>query len=80
MQIAIKYFGKITEFTQKKEELISIEGDSVTLFDVETRLKEKYPKLTTTVYAFAINQTLVRGNMPVKDFDEIALLPPFAGG
>jgi molybdopterin synthase sulfur carrier subunit len=80
MQITLKYFGLVAEFTKKKEEVIFFEGDSITLLEVQTRLHDTYPELTTTTYSFAINQTLVYGNVIVKNLDEIALLPPFAGG
>lgn len=80
MQITLKYFGLVADHTKKKEEVIFFEGNSVTLLEVQTRLHDTYPELTTTTYSFAINQTLVYGNVIVKNLDEIALLPPFAGG
>lgn len=80
MQITLKYFGLVADHTKKKEEVIFFEGNSVTLLEVQTRLHETYPELTTTTYSFAVNQTLVYGNVIVKNLDEIALLPPFAGG
>lgn len=80
MQITLKYFGLVAEFTKKKEEVIFFEGDSITLLEVQTRLHDTYPELKTTTYSFAMNQTLAQGNEIVKNLDEIALLPPFAGG
>lgn len=80
MQITLKYFGLVADHTKKKEEVIFFEGNSVTLLEVQTRLHDTYPELTTTTYSFAVNQTLVYGNVIVKNLDEIALLPPFAGG
>ena len=80
MQITLKYFGLVADHTKKKDELIFFEGDSVTLLEVQTRLHETYPELTTTTYSFAINQALSQGNEIIKNLDEIALLPPFAGG
>jgi molybdopterin synthase sulfur carrier subunit len=80
MQINLKYFGLIADCTKKKEEVIFFEGNSITLLEVQMRLHETYPELTTTVYSIAINQTLIQGDSSVNDLDEIALLPPFAGG
>jgi molybdopterin synthase sulfur carrier subunit len=80
MQITLKYFGLIADFTKKKTELFSFEGDSVTLLEVQSRLHEIYPELKSTNYSIAMNQKLVQGNPTTKDLDEIALLPPFAGG
>lgn len=80
MQINFKYFGLVADCTKKKDEVILFDGDSVTLFEVESRLHESYRELTTTTYSFAINETLAQGNEIIKNLDEIALLPPFAGG
>ena len=80
MHIILKYFGLVADHTKKKEEVIFFEGDSVTLLEVQTRLHETYPKLATTTYSFAKNQTLAQGNEIIKNLDEIALLPQFAGG
>jgi molybdopterin synthase sulfur carrier subunit len=80
MHITFKYFGLVADCSKKKDEVIFFDGDSVTLLEVETRLHETYPDLVTTTYSLAINQTLAQGNEIIKNLDEIALLPPFAGG
>jgi molybdopterin synthase sulfur carrier subunit len=80
MQINLKYFGLVADQTKKKDEVIFFEGNSITLLEVQTRLHEAYPELTSTLYFFAINQTLIHGDSVVNNLDEIALLPPFAGG
>ena len=75
--LKLKYFGMIAEAINKSEEdFIFVENlDALTL-----ELKEKYPKLNDLNYKFAVNQTLVATNIVLKESDEIALLPPFAGG
>ena len=80
MQINLKYFGLVADHTKKKDEVIFFEGNSITLLEVQTRLHEAYPELTSTLYSFAINQPLIHGDSVVNNLDEIALLPPFAGG
>ena len=80
MQIKLKYFGLVADYTKKKDEVIFFEGNSVTLLEVQMRLHETYPELTKTMYSFAINQTLIQGDTSVNNLDEIAILPPFAGG
>ena len=80
MQINLKYFGLVADITKKKEEVIFFEGNSITLLEVEKRLHETYPELTTTTYSIAVNQTLIHGDTSINNLDEIALLPPFAGG
>ncbi len=80
MQIKLKYFGLVADHTKKKDEVVFFEGNSITLLEVQTRLHENYPELTKTTYSFAINQKLIQGITLVNNLDEIALLPPFAGG
>jgi len=80
MQIDLKYFGLVADHTKKKDEVIFFEGNSITLLEVQMRLHETYPELATTVYSFAINRKFIQGDTSVNHLDEIALLPPFAGG
>jgi sulfur-carrier protein len=80
MQLTLKYFGLITDFTKKKDEVIFFEADSVTLLEVQSKLQETYPELKNANYSFALNQSIIQGNIALKNQDEIALLPPFSGG
>ncbi len=80
MQINLKYFGLVADLIKKKDEVIFFEGNSITLLEFQTRLHKAYPDLTTAAYSFAVNQTLIHGDISINNLDEIALLPPFAGG
>jgi len=75
--LKIKYFGMIAETINKSEEDIKFLGN-LDLLTLE--LEGEYPKLKDLNYKFAVNQTLVATNITLKENDEIALLPPFAGG
>jgi molybdopterin synthase sulfur carrier subunit len=50
------------------------------LNELMKNLKTRFPFLEKSPYAVAVNQVVVRGNTKLNDNDEIALLPPFAGG
>ena len=78
MKLAVKYFGMIAEAIGKQEEQLEITGNSV--LEVDVFLKNKYAKLESINYKFAVNQVLVDGIERLKENDEIALLPPFTGG
>ena len=67
----------IAETINKSEEDIKFLGN-LDLLTLE--LEGEYPKLKDLNYKFAVNQTLVATNITLKENDEIALLPPFAGG
>lgn len=43
-------------------------------------LKLKFPVLKKSSFAIAVNLTVVGGNIKLNDNDEVALLPPYAGG
>ncbi|UKM64422.1 MoaD/ThiS family protein [Flavobacteriaceae bacterium GSB9] len=77
MNITIKYFGQIVEVTQQNEEQLEFSGNLVgELLDV---LHSKYGALKTKDFQVAQNQELVSKNEKLTGQD-IALLPPFAGG
>ncbi|MDC1197236.1 MoaD/ThiS family protein [uncultured Algibacter sp.] len=77
MYINIKYFGQIAELTQTKEENLEFSGIIVSEL-VET-LYLKYSNLRTKNFQIAQNQELVSMETELTGND-IALLPPFAGG
>ncbi len=78
MILQLKYFGMIAEAVGKSEEQLEFTGNTVQ--ELAVVLKESYPKLSELNYKFALNQTLVEQKEEISENDEIALLPPFAGG
>ncbi|WP_027137342.1 MoaD/ThiS family protein [Gaetbulibacter saemankumensis] len=77
MRITVKYFGQISEITQKEEEVLEIYETSIAqLLD---RIYSKYEKLKNKEFKIAQNRELVDMNTEING-SEIALLPPFAGG
>ena len=78
MILKLKYFGMVAEAIGKESETI---GFSITTVeDLNTSLKNRYPDLDKLNYNFAVNQTMAEIDEELKENDEIALLPPFAGG
>ena len=77
MQLTIKYFGMLAEITQRKEEDILFESDTIS--DLLDSLCIKYPKLKGRSFQIAQNNELVTKETKLQS-SEIALLPPFAGG
>lgn len=70
-------FGQLQEkagtSTMKLENVSSLD-------EVKEIMTSKYPFLGQMKYLVALNQEVVRGNAELKDEDEIAIMPPFAGG
>ncbi len=77
MLITIKYFGQIAEVTQKDEEQIEISEGLIS--ELLSTLNTKYSDLKHKDFQIAQNQELVNLETELTG-DEIALLPPFAGG
>ncbi len=78
MELSLNYFGMIAEATNIQQEKIDI--DVQTINDLKLKLVEKYPAITRLNYQFAVNQNIVENDFQLSNGDEIALLPPFAGG
>ena len=78
MKVAIKYFGMIAETAGKSEEILDLKlGFSVQ--DLKDQLIEKYKIADPEAIQIAVNQDL-NSNSDLKEGDEVAFLPPFAGG
>lgn len=75
MILKLKYFGLIAEAFNKESEELDI--DVITVSDLvnyfRTQLKDGNFKV-------AVNHSIVDINYQFKNNDEVALLPPFAGG
>jgi len=79
MTLSIKYFGQIAEQTGKKEEVMSLEHDEFDLEALKKICSSKYELVDLDSVQIAVNQTIQRTG-PLKDGDEVAFLPPYAGG
>lgn len=77
MNITIKYFGELTEITHLEEESIDFGGAFV--YELLETLDRKYNTLKTKNFKVAQNQEIVDEKTKITGQD-IALLPPFAGG
>ncbi|HSM63085.1 MAG TPA: MoaD/ThiS family protein [Gillisia sp.] len=77
--ICIKYFGAIAEVTNCSSE--NIKKSSSSLNDIIQEIYSKYD-LKHIPLKFALNQNIIEATegIDVNINDEIAVLPPFAGG
>lgn len=80
MIITSKYFGLIADITSKKEEQIVLDVSNVTIAFLKSKMEVTYPDLKTTTYSVAVNQVIAGVDVILRENDEIAFLPPFAGG
>ena len=79
MNIRIRYFGQIAEVVGKEEEQRDV-TDGSTLNELDQDLKARY-KLENIYYRIALNQQMQEIKETVLNHnDEVAFMPPFAGG
>tara|TARA_R110000737_G_scaffold352064_1_gene396494 strand:- start:49172 stop:49414 length:243 start_codon:yes stop_codon:yes gene_type:complete len=80
MTITIKYFGRIADITNKNEEEFISEDTSLSTGSLINNLQLIYADLRNATYVLAVNETITKVDVQLKNNDIIALLPPFAGG
>lgn len=77
MLLQIKYFGMLTEITNRSDESLEFSGSTVN--DLLTQLTATYPLLGNKDFKVAVDQVIVSNDHKITH-PEIALLPPFSGG
>ncbi len=78
MKIKVKYLGLIVDHTNLSEEEFQL--DNPNLEELSDKLISKYSFLNDISYKITINHEFGESGMVINEDDEIAILPPFAGG
>lgn len=78
MIVNVNYLGMLVDQTGKSEEEINFEDNLVKQLDLA--IQKKYPILKELSYNLVVNHEVAEDDLQLKPTDEIALLPPFAGG
>jgi MoaE-MoaD fusion protein len=82
MQVKVRLFAGLRELLGSELEE-RFEGDSVTVSELRLRLGERHPEFVSHLEcaAVAVNEEYVRdANVPIRDGDTVALIPPVSGG
>jgi molybdopterin synthase sulfur carrier subunit len=77
MKVKVLFFGVLAE--KAGDEFTEIEGVK-DIDSLKRVLLDKYPDFENYSYQISINRNISRENNKLSDGDELALLPPFAGG
>jgi molybdopterin synthase sulfur carrier subunit len=75
--VKVLFFGSLVDKTESSSVNFENAND---LNGLMKNLKSKFPFLEESSFVIAVNQVIVRENVKLNNNDEIALLPPFAGG
>jgi len=82
--ITIKLFGLIKTLANNQAELTVTLSGGRRVQDLVVALDAQYPKIGELVHQkrvlISVNQDIAHGETKIHDGDEVALLPPFAGG
>ncbi|WP_127137971.1 MoaD/ThiS family protein [Flagellimonas oceanensis] len=78
MKVTVKYFGLVAEATEKSEEVLDLNG-TLTALELKVQCLNGLAIADKESVQIAVNQNL-DDTITLKDGDEVALLPPFAGG
>lgn len=74
--VKVLFFGVLTELSGKREEEI----EATNLNELRLLLQNKYPLLKDYSFLISVNYRVMHENVALNDGDELAFLPPFAGG
>ncbi len=80
--VTIKLFAMIRESVGANEILLTLSGNPPTVLMVREHLLSEYPLLMPLLSfsQIAVNEELVEDSTPLKEGDEVAILPPVSGG
>ena len=82
--LKVKSFAILREIMGKEQITLQLprKDEGTTVADLRVRILELYPAISAQriVMAIAVNTKIANDKSIIKDFDEIALLPPISGG
>ena len=78
MKLNVKYFGMIAEWAGSENGQLDFSGTSVA--ELRSQIEKRIPGLSSASYQIAVNHVIVSDDAVITLGDEIAILPPFAGG
>lgn len=77
MNIHIRFFGSLADLIGKSKLVVN---DCTDILSVKEKVICEYPQLKDCVFLISVNKKLVKDNHPLEEGNEVAFLPPFAGG
>lgn len=78
MKLTLKYFGMIAETTGKNEEVLEV-AQGISVQNLKDQQIKNYGISDAESVQVAVNQNIDQ-ETELKEGDEVAFLPPFAGG
>ncbi len=79
MNVRVHFFGMIAEAVNSSIYILE-DYEGTTLGDLEKDLLARYPQLKQFNYQVALDRKLANSEAQLMPHNEVAILPPFAGG
>jgi sulfur-carrier protein len=77
MQVKVLFFGVLSEVAGTDLRHFS---DVKSVGDLKLRILDEFPEIEHYNYRISLNNEIISADQVLNDNDEIALMPPFAGG
>ncbi len=77
MKVQVLFFGVLAEVTGTS---LKIYSGVKSTGDLELKVRDDFPEIAHYNYRISLNSVLTEGETLLKDGDELAFMPPFAGG
>jgi sulfur-carrier protein len=77
MKVKVLFFGVLSEVTETG---IKFYEGANSIGQLKLRIADDYPEIVHYDFRISVNNEIINSDTLLSDGDEIALLPPFAGG
>lgn len=77
MEVKVLFFGVLSDIAGTN---IKTYRDVKSIGDLKLRIQDDFPEVVHYNFRISLNNVLLLNEPELKDGDEVALLPPFAGG
>jgi sulfur-carrier protein len=77
MEIRVLFFGVLTTVTGMS---FRIYQDIKSFDHLKQAIGDDFPEINNYSYLIAVNNEIINSDPELNDGDEVALMPPFAGG
>lgn len=77
MEVKVLFFGVLAEVTGTN---FKHYRDVKSLGDLKLKIQDEFPEVVHYNFRISLNNEIIDNDTKLKDGDEVALMPPFAGG
>ena len=77
MKVKVLFFGVLAEVTGTNFKHFR---DVKSIGDLKLRIQDDFPEVVHYNYRISLNNEIINNDPKLKDGEEVALMPPFAGG